>query len=86
MSKSVTQSTILNTDIKSNASDTAKKSTKNVKTISKSRKRTHLDEFSLVNNLRPEVKAGFKAWLNGENFHFDQEWEKLFEEYKNRQL
>lgn len=85
MAKTVTSKPILNTDVESTAPDTARKSTKSV-TISKSRKRTSLEEFSVVNNLRPEVKAGFKAWLKGEYFHFDPEWEELFEEYKNRQL
>lgn len=50
----------------------------------KSRKRVSLDEFACVNNLRPEIKAGFKAWLNGEYYHFDEEWNKLFEQYSNR--
>lgn len=53
-------------------------------TFKKSRKRTSLDEFAAVNNLRPEIKAGFKAWLNGQYFHFDEEWNKLFEQYSDR--
>lgn len=53
-------------------------------TIKKSRKRTSLDEFAIVNNLRPEVKAGFKAWLNGDYYHFDDEWKELFENYNRR--
>ena len=31
-----------------------------------------------------EVKAGFKAWLKGQYFHFDEEWKTLFEQYSNR--
>ena len=54
------------------------------KTYEKSRKRTSLQEFAYVNKLRPEILAGFKAWLNGENFHFDDEWKTLFEQYRNR--
>lgn len=50
----------------------------------KSRKKTSLDEFAIVNNLRPEVKAGFKVWLDGKLYHFDDEWKKLFSEYMNR--
>lgn len=55
-------------------------------TPKKSRKRVSLDEYALVNNMRPEVKAGFGAWLKGDIFHFDEEWDKLFYEYKNRTL
>lgn len=54
------------------------------KTYAKSRKRTSLQEFAFVNKLRPEILAGFKAWLNGGNFHFDDEWKTLFEQYRNR--
>lgn len=86
MAKSVTSKPILNTDVESTAPDTAKKPTKSVSPVSKSRRRTSLEEFSVVKNLRPEVKAGFKAWLKGEYFHFDPEWEDLFKKYKNRQL
>lgn len=53
-------------------------------TFKKSRKRTSLNEFSIVNNLRPEVKAGFKDWLNGDEYHFDNEWKTLYEKYVNR--
>ena len=81
--KKVTQQAILNTDVESTAPDTVKKTTKS-KTFSKSRRRTSLDEFATINNLRPEVKAGFKAWLKGQYFHFDSEWEELYKEYKNR--
>lgn len=79
-----TTKTILNTDVESTAPDTAEKSTKSVPTISKSRRRTSLQEFSVTHNLRPEVKAGFKAWLRGEYYHFDSEWDDLFKQYKNR--
>lgn len=54
------------------------------RTISKSRKRTSLDEFAAVNNLRPEIKAGFKVWLQGQVFHFENEWRELYEKYMNR--
>lgn len=54
------------------------------KTYTRSRKRTSLQEFAFVNNLRPEILAGFKAWLNGELFHFDDEWKELFNKYQNR--
>lgn len=50
----------------------------------KSRKRTSLEEFAKVNKLRSEIKAGFKVWLKGQYYHFDDEWKRLFEEYKNR--
>ena len=82
-SKIVKQKTILNSDVDSTAPDITEKTTP---TISKSRIRTSLDEFALVKNLRPEVQAGFKAWLKGEYFHFDEEWETLYENYSNRQL
>lgn len=52
----------------------------------KSRRRTSLEEFALTQNIRPEIQAGFKAWLKGDNFHFDEEWDTLFESYTNRQL
>lgn len=52
----------------------------------KSRRRTSLDEFALTKNIRPEIQAGFKAWLKGDNFHFDEEWNILFDNYTNRQL
>ena len=52
--------------------------------VVKSRKKTSLKEFSLIKQLRPEVKAGFKVWLKGNEFHFDDEWEKLFYEYNHR--
>ena len=54
------------------------------KIYTKSRKRTSLQEFAFVNNLRPEILAGFKAWLHGELFHFDDEWKELFNKYQNR--
>lgn len=55
-------------------------------TIVKSRKRTSLEEFSRKVRLRPEIKAGFKAWLNGRYFAFDDEWEQLFNDYRNRKI
>lgn len=78
--KRVTQQPILTTDVESTAPDISKTKTN----IVKSRRRTSLDEFATLNNLRPEVKAGFRAWLQGNNFHFDNEWSELFEKYKNR--
>jgi len=57
---------------------------KTTETFQKSRKRTSLDEFAAVNNLRPEVKAGFRAWLKGQYFHFEEEWKTLFEQYSDR--
>ena len=56
------------------------------KVIVKSRKRTSLDEFSHRKQLRPEVKAGFKIWLDGKNFAFDNEWEQLYDSYVNRKI
>lgn len=83
MTKPATQKAILNSGDSKASSDIKSKSTAGRK-ISKSRKRTSIDEFAIRNNLRPEVKAGFKAWLKGEYYHFDNEWQKLFEEYSNR--
>lgn len=54
--------------------------------IVKSKRKTSLDEFALVKGLREEEKAGFKAWLKGEYFHFDKEWKELFIKYKNRTI
>lgn len=65
---------------------------KNVKTptttnpIVKSLRRTSLDEFAHKIHLRPEIKAGFKAWLKGTYFAFDNEWEQLYHDYKNRKI
>lgn len=93
-----TQQAILSTDVEEKAPDTsveetAKKTSGSKKTqsnssISKSRRRTSLDEFAIVNELRPEYKAGFAAWLreHGGNFHFDDEWNELYKQYTNRQL
>lgn len=89
MTKKVTQKPILDTDVKSKtatesiASDIHEEST-DKKSFVKSRRRTSLSEFAVVNNLRPEVQAGFKAWLKGENYHFDEEWSELYETYMNR--
>ena len=52
--------------------------------VVKSRKKTSLKEFALNKHLRPEIKAGFRVWLKGDEFHFDDEWEKLFYEYNHR--
>ena len=52
--------------------------------IVKSRARTSFKEFVFKKQLRPEVKAGFKAWLRGNYFYFDDEWEQKFNEYCNR--
>lgn len=84
MAKAVTQKPILKSDVESTAPDTVKKKT--TTSIRKSRRKTSIEEFALTKNLRPEFVAGFKAWLKGQYFHFDEEWEKLYEEYKNRQL
>lgn len=81
MPKASAQKAILNSDAEKTAPDTLEKPEK---TISKSRKKTSLDEFALVTNLRPEIKAGFKAWLKGQYYHFDNEWKELFEKYNNR--
>lgn len=77
MAKTIKQDPILNTDTEADITDSS---------FTKSRRRTSLEEFALVKNLRPEVKAGFKAWLKEQYFHFDEEWETLFENYTNRQL
>ena len=52
----------------------------------KSRRRTSFKEFTLIKELRPEVKAGFRAWLKGTMFLFDDEWERKYDEYCNRKL
>lgn len=52
----------------------------------KSRRKVSLDEFAMVNSLRIEEKSGFKRWLQGEYFHFDDEWEQLYKSYKQRKL
>ena len=54
--------------------------------IVKSRKRTSLDEFAHRVHLRPEIRAGFRAWLNGRYFAFDNEWEQLYTDYTNRKI
>lgn len=56
------------------------------KPIVKSRKRTSLDEFAHRARIRPEIKAGFKAWLRGKYFAFDDEWEQLLNNYGNRKI
>ena len=55
-------------------------------TIEKSRARVSFEEFNLTSGLRPEFSAGFKAWLKEDLFHFDEEWEELLTQYKNRKL
>lgn len=82
--KKVIQQPILNSDVESTAPD--KNNVQSTSIISKSRRRTSLEEFALTKNLRPEIQAGFKAWLKGQYFHFESEWEELFESYTNRQL
>lgn len=77
MARTTTQKAILKSDAR-NTTDIVKRS------IVKSRKRVSLDEFAIVNGLRPEIKAGFKVWLKGQYFHFEDEWKKLFEDYNNR--
>lgn len=53
--------------------------------VQTARKRlTPLNEFAVVNNLRPEIKAGFKYWLKGKYYHFDEEWKELFKIYNER--
>ena len=52
----------------------------------KSRKMTSLEEFSFVNQFRPEEKAGFKCWLHGSFYHFDDEWLELYKSYQQRKL
>ena len=85
MSNKVSQEPILAKEPKiSTQSKKQEKSKKVVKKIVKSRRRTSLTEFATTNNLRPEVTAGFKAWLRGELFHFDEDWVTLFEQYKQR--
>ena len=54
--------------------------------VGKSRKRTSFEEFCVVNRIRPEIKAGFRIWLKGNYFHFDDEWARLYTQYKNRKL
>ena len=83
MARISTQKAILKSDTERTAPDNIEKPDVK-KIISKSRKKTSLNEFALVNNLRPEIKAGFKAWLKGEYYHFDNEWKELFEKYTNR--
>lgn len=81
ITKKVTQKPILNSDV--NAPDIVEEKTT---PISKSRKKTSLEEFALLKNLRPEIKAGFRVWLKGQYFYFDEEWEVMFDNYMNRKL
>lgn len=60
-----------------------------VKDTYKSKRKTPLKEFAFENDLRPEITAGFRVWLeqSGKSeFHFDSEWTTLLDEYKNRIL
>ena len=54
--------------------------------IVKSRKRTSLTEFIAKKHMHSGVAAGFKAWLRGRMFAFDDEWEQLFNDYNNRTI
>lgn len=87
--KKPTQKPILDTDVESNeltetnVTDVPTETTNSVPFV-KSRRRTSLSEFATVNNLRPEVQAGFSAWLKGDIFHFDEDWTELYEKYENR--
>lgn len=74
--KRPTQKAILRTD--------SKPETANKNSFRKSRKRTSLREFAARQQLRPEVLAGFRVWLKGEEYHFDSEWDTLYNEYMNR--
>lgn len=69
-----------------NIADISQPEIKATKTIVKSRKRTSFEEFCVVNHMRPEMKAGFKIWLKGQFFHFDDEWKELYNTYLNRKL
>lgn len=73
---------IENTTIVDDESDTPVKTN----SIVKSRKRTSLDEFAHRTRMRPEIKAGFRAWMRGQHFAFDNEWQQLFNEYNNRKI
>lgn len=57
-----------------------------IEDFQKSRKRTSLKEFAVSKNMRPEIKAGFKAWLGDRLHNFDEDWEKLLHQYENRKL
>ena len=86
MSNKITQEAIVSKEPKSSSTQSKRqqRNRTNKTPIVKSRKRTSLEEFSLRKNLRPEVKAGFKMWLKGKVFQFDEDWEILFEQYRNR--
>lgn len=73
-------------DTDSVSKETTNETTPVKDTVVKSRRKTSLSEFAMIKNLRPEVIAGFKVWLNGELFHFDAEWDELLEKYQNRTL
>lgn len=82
------------TDIQTPNTDTSKTAVaskvtntpKTNKPIVKSRKKTSLAEFALRKNMRREVLAGFKVWLHGDKFFFDDEWNRKFQEYINRKI
>lgn len=90
----VKQTPILDTETKITAPENNAVSNKETKTttsakkntVKKSRRRTSLDEFAITKGLRPEVKAGLKTYLKGETFHFDEDWDKIYNEYRNRKL
>lgn len=88
----VVKTPILNTDGNSEEfetyedMETPEKATLEKETIIKSRKKMSFNEFCVIKNLRVEVKAGFEVWLKGEYFHFEDEWNRLFEDYTNRPI
>lgn len=65
---------------------TVKVPTKTNTPIVKSRKRASLKEFATKVHMRREQLAGFRAWLRTDQFHFDDEWQRLFQEYTNRKI
>lgn len=85
MSDKISQKPIISKEPKKSTQvKTRQKAKSNQPQIVKSRRKTSLDEFAQSSNLRPEIKAGFKAWLRGKIFQFDEDWITLFEQYKNR--
>jgi len=54
------------------------------KPFQKSRRRTPLREFIVLHHIRPEVAAGFRVWLQGDDYHFDDEWDTLLQSYLSR--
>ena len=84
MAETTEHKAILSTDSDKVATGKASSRKSRKPAVAKSRKRTSLHEFAFVNNLRPEVAAGFRAWLAGEEYHFDDEWADLYKEYMSR--